>query len=363
MRVLVVSEYYPRRSDPVLGIWAHRQALATRAAGADVEVVVLHRPIPSSRQALSPSAWLTAMRQPKRGALDGLEVRYVRYPSPPRPRSYARWGAWAGPWLRRAMNNREFDLIHAHNAVPAADAIARTGTKTPLIVSVHGGDVYYTAKRWPGSVDRAFGAAELILANSAGTASKIKQLGYDSQVLHLGTDIPARVTRNERRRTVVTVAHLVARKRHADVIAAVSRLEGWRYLIIGDGPERSSLQALARQAGADVEFAGQLPHEEALALARQCTVFAMPSTDEAFGVAYIEAMAGALPAIGAAGEPGPAEIESMTLVEPGDIEALASAIELAGQDDGSRARSVAERFSWDACGEATVAAYRQVLAR
>ena len=28
MRVLVVSEYYPRRGDPVLGIWAHRQALA-----------------------------------------------------------------------------------------------------------------------------------------------------------------------------------------------------------------------------------------------------------------------------------------------------------------------------------------------
>lgn len=363
MRVLVVSEYYPRRSDPVLGIWAHRQAMATRVAGADVEVVVLHRPIPPSRQALSPGAWLTAMRQPKRTQLDGLDVRYVRYPSPPRPRSYARWGAWAAPWLRRAIKDREFDLIHAHNAVPAADAVAATGTKTPLIVSVHGGDVYYTATRWPGATDRAFGAAELILANSAGTANKVKQLGYDAQVLHLGTDIPTKITRNERPRTVVTVAHLVARKRHADVIAAMARLEGWRYVIIGDGPERSSLQALARQTGVDVEFAGQLPHEEALALARQCTVFAMPSTEEAFGVAYIEAMAGGLPAIGAVGEPGPAEIESIALIEPGDIDALATAIELAGSEDGDRARSVAERFSWDACGEATVAAYRQVLAR
>ena len=41
MRALVVSEYYPRRGDPVLGIWAHRQAVAARDAGADVEVIVL----------------------------------------------------------------------------------------------------------------------------------------------------------------------------------------------------------------------------------------------------------------------------------------------------------------------------------
>ncbi|MBA2349563.1 MAG: hypothetical protein H0V81_14850, partial [Solirubrobacterales bacterium] len=46
MRVCVVAEFYPRAHDPVLGIWAHRQALAARDAGADVRVVVLHRPIP-----------------------------------------------------------------------------------------------------------------------------------------------------------------------------------------------------------------------------------------------------------------------------------------------------------------------------
>ena len=34
MKVAVVAEYYPRAADPVLGIWAHRQALAARAATA-----------------------------------------------------------------------------------------------------------------------------------------------------------------------------------------------------------------------------------------------------------------------------------------------------------------------------------------
>jgi hypothetical protein len=34
MRVAVVAEFYPRAIDPVLGVWAHRQAVAARDAGA-----------------------------------------------------------------------------------------------------------------------------------------------------------------------------------------------------------------------------------------------------------------------------------------------------------------------------------------
>ena len=51
MRVTVVAEYYPRPDDPVLGVWAHRQALAARDAGADVRVLVLDRPMPPGRGA------------------------------------------------------------------------------------------------------------------------------------------------------------------------------------------------------------------------------------------------------------------------------------------------------------------------
>ena len=46
MKVAVVSEFYPRAHDPVLGIWAHRQAQAAIAAGAEVRVVVLNRVVP-----------------------------------------------------------------------------------------------------------------------------------------------------------------------------------------------------------------------------------------------------------------------------------------------------------------------------
>ncbi len=42
----VVAEFYPSRRDPVLGIWAHRQALAAREAGAEMHVLVLNRLVP-----------------------------------------------------------------------------------------------------------------------------------------------------------------------------------------------------------------------------------------------------------------------------------------------------------------------------
>ena len=51
MKVAIVAEFYPRAADPVLGLWAHRQAIAARDAGADVRVLVLHRPLPSRAQA------------------------------------------------------------------------------------------------------------------------------------------------------------------------------------------------------------------------------------------------------------------------------------------------------------------------
>jgi len=57
--------------------------------------------------------------------------------------------------LRRLRRSFGFDLIHAHNAVPAADAVRRTRLDVPLVVSVHGGDVLYTAAPPPTAPPRA----------------------------------------------------------------------------------------------------------------------------------------------------------------------------------------------------------------
>jgi glycosyltransferase involved in cell wall biosynthesis len=391
MKVAIVAEFYPRAADPVLGLWAHRQAIAARDAGADVRVLVLHRPLPSIAQARSGArqaaqALAGALAQPLHATLDGIDITYVPFLAPPRPTTYGSWGRWAAPPLAvalRALRRRfRYDLVHAHNAVPAGEAVRRAGLVAPFAVSVHGGDVFHTAPGSPAgaeAVRAALGRARLTIANSAGIEQRCRVLGArETRVVRLGTDLPPRRAEPYPRPTVVTTGHLIARKRHADVLRAVALLgdrhPDLRYLVIGDGPERERLQALAAELGvADrLELAGQLPGDEALRRTRRATLFAMPSTDEAFGVAYVEAMAGWLPAIAAQGEPGPQEILAqgggLTLVPPADPPALAAAIgALLGdprrlERDGEQARATVERaFSWTACGAATIAAYEAVL--
>jgi glycosyltransferase involved in cell wall biosynthesis len=375
LRALVVAEFYPRANDPVLGIWAHRQAVAARDAGADVRVAVLYRPIPPRAE---PRALGRYLRQPPRTTLDGLTIDYVPFVSPPRAGSYGRWGAWAAPSLAAYLHTRRrsFDLIHAHNAIPAGDAARRARIGKPLVVSVHGGDVFFTAPRHgEDAVRRVFTGAAVVLANSHGIADRARDLGAaEARVVHLGTDVPEQAGRHDPH-TVASLGHLVARKRHADVIRALwmlrDRLE-LRYLVVGDGPEREPLERLAAELEVEVEFTGQLPHEQALERVRGCAVMALPSVDEAFGVAYVEAMAGRVPAIGSIGEPGPDEIarcgDGIRLVPPGDVEALAGELHAILSepaylaDLGERAwRTVTKHFTWEACGAATVAAYEDAL--
>jgi len=277
-------------------------------------------------------------------------------------------------------------VVHAHNAVPAGDAVLRAQLGLPLVTSLHGGDVLWTTSRAPGGrevVEHALAASRLVLANSAGIEALAREHGArDTRVVHLGTDLPARDTLPASLGSgvapaplIVTVGHLVARKRHADVLEALTELPGVRYLVIGDGPERSALE---RRAGelrvADrVEFAGQLAPADALARARTAWCFVMVSTQEAFGVAYIEAMAAGIPAIGCAGEPGPEEIAAagggIELVAPRSPGALAETLRrLLGDRDerlrvGAAARLTVEReFTWERCGERTVQAYADALA-
>lgn len=387
MKVAVVAEYYPRAADPVLGVWAHRQALAARDAGAEIEVLVLHRPVPSraALRARSPRGLVAPLRQPLRTELDGLRVTYVPFLAPPRPRSYGRWGSWAAPTLavalRRLRRRFRYDLVHAHYAAPGADAVRRARPGAPYVTSVHGGDLLAVAQvsaEGLAAVRHGLEGARLVLANSAGMAARATALGArDARVVHLGTELPE-VPLTQHAERLVTVAHLVGRKRHGDVLRAMWLMRethpGLRWIVVGDGPERQGLERLAADLGlADrVEFRGQQPHAEAVRLAQSGSLFVLPSVDEAFGVAYVEAMAGGVPAVGCLLEPGPEEVarlsEGMFLVPPGDPERLAGRIAMLLEDEPARRRlgeaarlTVQRHFTWTGCGRATVAAYEAAL--
>jgi glycosyltransferase involved in cell wall biosynthesis len=73
-----------------------------------------------------------------------------------------------------------------------------------------------------------------------------------------------------------------------------------RALIVGDGPERPALEALARDLGLDgaVTFTGFFPdHDAVIAAMKASRVFVLPSTREGFGIAALEAMACGLPVV------------------------------------------------------------------
>ena len=172
--------------------------------------------------------------------------------------------------LRRLRRSFPYELIHAHNAVPAGDAVRRAGPRTPLVVSEHGADVLYTAWRGPRgarAVARGLGAAQLVLANSRGIAELARDRGAArTQVVHLGAELPGAkgpAGHNTHHGpaagsrpgppTLVTVAHLVARKRHADVLRALavlgSRHPTLRYSIVGAGPSAPRWRRWPRGSG------------------------------------------------------------------------------------------------------------------
>lgn len=380
----MVAEYYPRRRDPASGAWAHRQAIAARDAGAEVTVLALERPLPTASATGElvrgrPSDALAEMRsardQPSHDVLDGIEVEYVRFVSPPRGGSYATWHRWAQRRLARALDGlhaeRRLDLVHAHYALPAGGAALpwARGNGVPLVVSVHGGDLLSPLLSSPSARAEVAGVlreARIVLANSRGMLERAAALAGSAdrmRVVHPpGQPPPDPLPPKRAEPTVVTLGAVDPRKRHRDVLEAIARLPDARWVVIGDGPERAALQAHAATLGvADrVEWTGPLPPREAIAEVARCHVMAMPSVDEAFGVAYVEALACGLPAIGCNGEPGPEEIaretEAMRLVPAGDVDALARMIGEAGRGDVETGRRLIAE-----CGPLTVAAYEDAL--
>ncbi|MCX7681746.1 MAG: glycosyltransferase family 4 protein [Anaerolineae bacterium] len=171
----------------------------------------------------------------------------------------------------------------------------------------------------------------------------------------------------ERGFRLATVGRLVPHKRIADVVAAVARLDGARLLIVGDGPQRSELEALVENLGlADrVLMVGGLPQQELWGmLVRYADVLVLNSTYEGLPHILLEAAHLGLPVVATAvgGTPEIVEDgESGLLIPPDSPAALLAALRRLQADPALRrrlaegARRTAARFSFEHMVEETEA--------
>jgi glycosyltransferase involved in cell wall biosynthesis len=148
---------------------------------------------------------------------------------------------------------------------------------------------------------------------------------------------------------IISVGRLVPDKNFATLIRAVpadAELE-----IVGTGFMEDELRELARRVGAPVRFRGHVSPDELPALYAAADVYALVSTYEPFGVAVREAAAAGLPIVcsGAAGAAGDVAIEGRNalLVEPGDVDEVASALSRLASDPELRARMADESRAID----------------
>jgi phosphatidylinositol alpha-1,6-mannosyltransferase len=159
------------------------------------------------------------------------------------------------------------------------------------------------------------------------------------------------------RTAIVTVGRLAASERykgHDRIIAALpcvrARVPDVVYLIVGWGDDEARLRALAVEHGVSdrVVFTGAVSAEDLRACLALSKVFAMPSTGEGFGIAFLEAAVAGLPVIGGNRD---GSVDALAdgaigrLVDPLDCEALTRALVDGLEGRISAAPERAQRFA------------------
>ena len=183
-----------------------------------------------------------------------------------------------------------------------------------------------------------------VIAVSKEIGGRLASLGVDAARITVAANAMDRVqldavTPGGRSVELVTVGRLITHKRVDEAIRVVDLLRGRgrdaSLVVIGDGPERERLEQLAAHLGlsAQVSFLGALDaDEEVWAWLRAARVVVSPSDREGFGLVVAESLALGTPVACVAHPHNDAsrlveDGRTGSVVPPGDLEALASAVE------------------------------------
>ncbi len=285
--------------------------------------------------------------------------------------------------LRAALVADRIDVVHAWLFI--ANAFAWAATRLggpPLITSAR------NCKRSGRLLDalnrRAFAASAAIIVNSRQVRDYIAEVygapAPRTTVVYNAIDLdrfqPAAEPRTPRAPLVVMVGRLVAQKNPLLFVAAAAALRERsptvRFRLIGDGPQRATIEAAVRAAGLGdaVELAGE--RRDVPELLQDADLFWLTSDWEGLPNAVLEAMAAGLPVVatdvGGTGELIDEGLEGY-VVRAGDrdaivarsLEILADPARLAAMRVAARAR--AERYGREQMVQATMAVYARAAGR
>ena len=133
-----------------------------------------------------------------------------------------------------------------------------------------------------------------LIANSRFTASRIRRYwGRRAHVVHPPVEVNRFRWEQPRDDVYLSVCRLVPNKR-VDVVVEAFNRTGLPLVVIGDGPERRRLQAMAAP---HIRFLGRCPDQEVNDWLERCRAYVYAGLED-FGIAPLEAMAAGAPVIG-----------------------------------------------------------------
>jgi len=152
--------------------------------------------------------------------------------------------------------------------------------------------------------------------------------------------------------TLLFVGRFYRRKRLDVLLRAAAilrgRIPGLEARIVGNGPCRAMLHALARELRLEsvVTWLGDVSRAELTREYNRASVFCLPSVQEGFGIVLLEAMAAGKPIVAARAAAIPETAPHAVLVEPESAEDLAAGIEALHHSPEARESQAAAGLAW-----------------
>jgi glycosyltransferase involved in cell wall biosynthesis len=385
-RILTFTTLFPNSAAPSHGVFVENRLRHLVSSGHVSARVVAPVPWFPSRAKIFGN-YARFAQAPRHEERFGIGIEHPRYPVVPKIGMHVApllLFLAALPVLRRLQARQDFDLIDAHYFYPDGVAAAMLGRALgkPVTITARGTDINLIPRhalprkmiRWAGAH-----AAGMIAVSEALRREMIAQglPGHRIRTLRNGVDLTMfKPTARDATRaelglagpTLLSVGHLIERKGHDRVIAALAKLPGYSLLVAGDGPERAMLETLANRHGvADrVRFTGSVPHHALARIYSAVDALVLASSREGWPNVLLEAMACGSPVVASNVWGAPELIcdhAAGVLMPELSAEGVVAGVNalFASLPSREATRRFAERYSWDETTAGQIQLFEEIL--